>query len=301
MSPEVSVVICAKNEEHRLPRQLAALDRQQGAPEFEVIVVDDGSTDRTREIALSWIAAGGHACSRARVVPGGEDGGIPAARNRGALAAQGRVLAFCDADDEVRPGWVAALAAAAREGTVLGGMVVPRAVAGANPARLAARTLTPTSYLPHVSGCNTALLLRDYLTLGGCDESLPRYGFEDVEFSWRAQESGFLLVGVDDAVVDYTLSSSRASVRKRFLLGQGRVLMARRFPRYDGATYTLRSTLAELLRALRGAVVGSARSRRPDRKALSHVVACAGRVVGAVRHPARRPAPPPRLIPGSAA
>lgn len=301
MSLEVSVVICAKDEERRLPRQLAALDRQQGAPDFEVIVVDDGSTDRTREVVQAWIAAGGHACVGARIVGGGERGGIPAARNRGALAAQGRVLAFCDADDEVRPGWVAALAAAAREGTVLGGLVVPRAVAGAEPERLVARTLIPTSYLPHVSGSTFALLLRDYLTLGGCDESLPRYGFDDVEFSWRAQESGFTLLGLEDAVVDYTLSSSRASVRKRFLLGQGRVLMARRFPRYDAATYTLRSTLAELLRALRGAVVGSVRSRRPDRKAVSHVVACAGRVVGAVRHPLRRPAPPPRLIPGSTA
>ena len=48
---DVSVVICALNEERRIGRQLAALDAQIDAPPFEVIVVDNGSTDGTVAVA----------------------------------------------------------------------------------------------------------------------------------------------------------------------------------------------------------------------------------------------------------
>jgi len=82
---KVSIIIPAKNEEVLLPRLLSALQRQT-YHDFEVIVADAFSTDRTRELAA--------ACG-ARIV----DGGMPGpGRNRGADAATGELLFFMDAD-----------------------------------------------------------------------------------------------------------------------------------------------------------------------------------------------------------
>lgn len=85
--PLVSVVVITLNEEKRLPRLLACL-AAQSFQDFEVIVADAKSTDRTRAIAKTW---------GARVVRGGLPG---IGRNAGARAARGRLLQFFDADVE---------------------------------------------------------------------------------------------------------------------------------------------------------------------------------------------------------
>jgi len=82
---KLSIVIPAKNEERFLPKLLASI-RDQSFSDYEVIVADASSTDRTREIAASF---------GARVV----DGGMPGpGRNRGAEVAQGQLILFLDAD-----------------------------------------------------------------------------------------------------------------------------------------------------------------------------------------------------------
>lgn len=82
---KLSIVIPTKNEEALLPRLLASI-REQDFSDYEVIVADANSTDKTREIAESF---------GARVV----DGGMPGpGRNRGAEAAKGEILFFMDSD-----------------------------------------------------------------------------------------------------------------------------------------------------------------------------------------------------------
>lgn len=83
--PKLSIIIPSKNEEKGLPQTLASL-REQTFQDFEIIVADNNSTDRTREIAKQ----GG-----ARI----SEGGMPSAgRNRGAEHALGLIFAFVDAD-----------------------------------------------------------------------------------------------------------------------------------------------------------------------------------------------------------
>src|SRR6266545_1529120 len=97
---KVSVIVAARNAEMTLPGCLAALDAQQfPRADFEVIVVDDGSTDRTAEAAC---AAGASVIS----IP---SSGPAAARNRGAAIASGELLVFTDADCAPDPGWLRAL------------------------------------------------------------------------------------------------------------------------------------------------------------------------------------------------
>lgn len=293
---EISVILCALDEEERIGRQLRALDAQVGAPPFEVVVVDNGSRDRTVEVVRTWIASQGRVAATAVLVDAEATPGIPAARNAGVLAASGEIFAFCDADDEVDPGWVAAMAAAVDGDVLVGGrLLVPTAESegerdlyGSGPVR--------TSYLPHVGGANFGVSRTVYMDVGGFDESLPRYGFDDVDFSWRVQEAGYPLRYAPEAIVRFTLSGGTASVRKRFLLGQGRVLMARRFPRYDSTDYTLRRTLVDAVRAFR-ALAGALLTRRSAARARASVaVAAAGRVVGAVRYRPGSPALRRRLL-----
>ncbi|PMC74788.1 glycosyltransferase [Brachybacterium sp. UMB0905] len=293
---EVSVVICALNEEHRIRRQLNALDAQVEAPAFEVIVVDNGSTDRTAEVVRSWIARSRRLADDARLVDASSTPGIPAARNAGVRAASGRVIAFCDADDQVQPGWVAAMAQAVVDGVIAGGRVIAFEPSGELRGDLYGPGLTATPYLPYVGASNLGVSRSLYLKLGGMDESLPRYGFEDVDFSWRAQEAGYHLVHAPDAVVHFSLSDTSASVRKRFQLGQGRVLMARRFPRYDSTEYTLRSTSATLLGHGVALLHGLITTRSVDRRRAAAAVASAGNLVGALRYRGKNSLPPRRML-----
>ncbi|MFH0961191.1 MAG: glycosyltransferase [archaeon] len=94
--PEISVVIPALNEEEYLPKLLSDLKKQVDAPQFEIIVADGGSKDRTRELARK---------AGARIVRGGNSPAI--ARNGGARFARGELVFFLDADVRVPQKFVA--------------------------------------------------------------------------------------------------------------------------------------------------------------------------------------------------
>jgi glycosyltransferase involved in cell wall biosynthesis len=96
-SPAVSVVIAAYNAERTLSETLKSIGAQTFR-DFEVIVVDDGSTDGTSEV-VGEIAAGAGAASPRMICQRQPNRGPAAARNRGFDAARGRYLAFVDADD----------------------------------------------------------------------------------------------------------------------------------------------------------------------------------------------------------
>ncbi|MBP8846398.1 MAG: glycosyltransferase [Thermoanaerobaculia bacterium] len=99
---DVSVVIPTFNRRRILGEVLQALDDQQGAPPFEIVVVDDGSTDGT----FDWLGerATAHPVRRLRQ----QNRGPAAARNRGVAAAAGAIVAFLGDDTVPEPGWLAA-------------------------------------------------------------------------------------------------------------------------------------------------------------------------------------------------
>ncbi len=108
--PFVSVVIPARDAEATIGEQLAALAEQRYNGDWEVVVADNGSTDATAATVERWRQR----LPALRVLPVGAAKGINTARNAGALAARGEHLLYCDADDVVRPGWIAGLARAPR-------------------------------------------------------------------------------------------------------------------------------------------------------------------------------------------
>jgi glycosyltransferase involved in cell wall biosynthesis len=113
---EVSVIVPARDAAETIRATLRALGAQTESA--EVIVVDNGSEDATAEIARS-------SALRPRVIQLPRGGGPGQARNAGARAASGEVLAFTDADCEPEPGWLAEGLKRTAEADLIQGRVTP--------------------------------------------------------------------------------------------------------------------------------------------------------------------------------
>jgi hypothetical protein len=111
-----TVIVPARDAEATLPRTLAALADQEGAPSFEVVVADDGSSDGTAAIAER---------AGVRVVHGHANAAV--------AAASGAVLAFCGADCRPSPGWLAAGTQALEDADLVQGRIMPEKRLGAGP------------------------------------------------------------------------------------------------------------------------------------------------------------------------
>ena len=98
MPPAVSVITAAHDAEATLAAAIGSV-RAQTDPDWEMLIVDDASTDGTKELAAAWAARD----PRIGVIARAENGGAAAARNEGIRAARGRFIAFLDADDRWRP------------------------------------------------------------------------------------------------------------------------------------------------------------------------------------------------------
>jgi glycosyltransferase involved in cell wall biosynthesis len=183
--PAVSVVIPAYNAERTIGRVLEALAAQD-APVDEVIVVDDGSTDTTAEIAAS------HGASVLRTDGSGFAGG---ARNAGWDVAKGDVVVFLDSDVVPAPGWGSALRRAIDEfpGTVVG---AARTFKAQTPWGWVAHLQCETPYLPRGAPRRVAFV-PSYCVAVPRDVPLrwdPSYGGEDGVFCAQALDMGLELV-----------------------------------------------------------------------------------------------------------
>src|SRR5438552_16169255 len=149
--PEVSVIVPARNEEACLRACLESLVAQRGV-DFEIIVVDDGSTDRTREIALSFATV-------KMIDPGPLPEGWTGKNNAlvaGARQAAGKWLLFTDADPIHRPGSLArGLEEAKRHGAALLSYSPDQEVQGRWPEDWRKRngTVRPCSHIRQTKKC----------------------------------------------------------------------------------------------------------------------------------------------------
>lgn len=114
---KLSIIIPCFNAGQTIAVQLEALAQQEWSQPWEIIIADNGSTDETIKIVQTYQQR----LPNLKIVDASKKRGAAHARNVGARVAQSEALAFCDADDEVAPGWVAAMGEALSEYDLVGG------------------------------------------------------------------------------------------------------------------------------------------------------------------------------------
>jgi len=190
--PSVSVVIPAYNEEKYLPLCLESIRKQDYAAEYEVIVVDNASTDNTAKIALDWGAKVVYESKRSPAC----------ARQKGAEAATGEIIAFIDADTQAPTCWLSTIMSRfvqEPETVVISG---PYAYSDAGSiAKIATYASNFISIILDqlfrkafnkggaIWGCNFAVRRSALLEVGGFDTSIRFYG-EEYELSLRLKRVG---------------------------------------------------------------------------------------------------------------
>ena len=187
-APRISVVICAYNAERTMDACLASL-RELRYPNYEVIIVDDGSQDRTTEISRRY--------PEMQLISQ-ENKGLSVARNVGLEHATGDIVAYTDSDCVVDPDWLTYLAYKfVHSGFVaVGGPNLPPPEESMVAACVAAAPGGPTHVLledevaEHIPGCNMAFTKKALLEIGGFDPLHSAAG-DDVDLCWRLQNQGY--------------------------------------------------------------------------------------------------------------
>jgi glycosyltransferase involved in cell wall biosynthesis len=229
--PRLSVVIPCLDAADTLGGQLAALAAQTFEGEWEVLVADNGSRDGSRTLVEGMQPT----FPQLRLVDAGDRRGRAHARNVGAAAATGDALLFVDADDEVAPGYLAAMAhaLAAHEFVACrydNETLNPQWARGthSNPQSDGVARYDYPDYLPHAGGGGLGIRRDVHAAVGGFDETMP--ALEDTDYCWRVQRAGHALVFVPDAVVRIRhRHDARGMFRQGWRTGRYNVLIYRRY------------------------------------------------------------------------
>ncbi|TMQ73905.1 MAG: glycosyltransferase, partial [Candidatus Eisenbacteria bacterium] len=231
--PRISVVVCTYNGAPKLRDCLEGAQRLD-YPNFEVIVVDDGSTDATAEIARQY------PCRLVRT----ENRGLSNARNTGIENATGEIVAFTDDDARPDPHWLYYVAWALRGKDLagVGGPNIPPdgdgwiAACVANAPGGPMHVLVTDREAEHIPGCNMAFRKSALEAIGGFD---PRYRVagDDVDLCWRLSARGLRLGFHGGAMVwHHRRNSLRTYWRQQHGYGKAEALLEAKWPqRYNPA------------------------------------------------------------------
>jgi GT2 family glycosyltransferase len=195
--PKVSVVVCVYNGERTMDACLASLEKIN-YPNYEVIVVNDGSTDGTRQIAEGY--------DYIRLI-NQENKGLSEARNVGVRFASGEIVAFTDADCMADPDWLTQLVARFQRSdfAAVGGPNLTPPDDSFIASCVAVSPGAPTHVLlddevaEHIPGCNMAFRREALEAIDGFDPIFRAAG-DDVDLCWRLQNKGYQ-IGFSPAAV----------------------------------------------------------------------------------------------------
>lgn len=233
--PKVSVIVCSYNGGQTLGDCLRSLD-EVTYPDFEIVLVDDGSKDNTAELVRVWLeerrarvpevtknesaeVKGQHHEARVEVYEGGgklpglihivqPNMGLSYARNAGAHAARGAIFAYTDGDCMADPDWLYFMVGTLLSGDYVGvggPNISPPAVNWIQAAVCAApggpsHVLLTDVVAEHIPGCNMAFHRAAFESVGGFDTEYRKAG-DDVDFCWRLQTNGGVIAFSPSAIV----------------------------------------------------------------------------------------------------
>ncbi len=227
LTPRVSVVVCSYNGEQTLEQCLRSLQTLD-YPDYEIILVDDGSTDNTPGIAAKFPAVRNIRQKNC---------GLSAARNVGLAAATGDIIAYTDSDCFADADWLTLLVhqlEVSGAAAVGGPNLTPEdgwtagcvAAAPGQPSHV----LESDEIAEHIPGCNMAFR-RDSLTaIGGFDINFRKAG-DDVDVCWRLQSAGCKITFAPGAFVwHHRRQTVRAYLKQQAGYGAAEALLAQKHP-----------------------------------------------------------------------
>ncbi|GJL55958.1 MAG: hypothetical protein NPIRA02_30900 [Nitrospirales bacterium] len=225
--PHISVVVCSYNGSRTIRDCLEAL-QQLAYPQYEVIVVNDGSTDNTEDIAREYPC---------RVISTTNQG-LSNARNTGMRAASGDIVAYTDDDAYPDPHWLTYLAHMflTTSHAAIGGPNLPpkddgwiaECVAHAPGGPI--HVLLDDQLAEHIPGCNMAFRKRHLQAIGGFDPQYRAAG-DDVDICWRLQERGWTIGFHASAQVwHHRRNSIRTYWKQQRGYGRAEALLEKKWP-----------------------------------------------------------------------
>ena len=213
---KLRVIVCCYNAEETIGETLDAFINQLWDEAWEVIVVDNRSTDHSKQVVEQYRQR----LPNLRTVDGSERQGQPYASNVGVQQALGESIAFCDADDVVAPGWVEAMGNALAVHDFVAARMETQKLNEAwvlesrgRPQHEGLQIYHYPPYLPHAGGGTLGCKRSLFLASGGFDESLPI--LHDTDFCWRLQRSGVQLHFVPEAVIHIRFRPSLSAIYRQ--------------------------------------------------------------------------------------
>lgn len=257
---KLSIIIPCYNSAATIANQLEALGRQRWSYPWEIIVVDNDSTDETPAILQQYQRKLPHL----RWVIARERQGAAYARNVGVKEALSDALAFCDADDEAAPGWVAAMGEALQQYDCVAGRLEAEKL---NAPDILKRRQCPQEnglqeyqyppFLPHAATSNLGVKKSVHQTVGCFDESLLR--LSDTDYCWRLQLAGFEIHFIPEALIHYRFRmSARDTYHQAYLWGMYNVFLYKKYRPLGMPPLTLADSLegwSSVIRRLPGSLI----------------------------------------------
>ncbi|MFH0933487.1 MAG: glycosyltransferase, partial [Nitrospirota bacterium] len=250
MQKQISIIIPTYNSAQVLRKCLESLGSQTISSEgYEVIVVDDGSTDGTRDIVAKYPAQYIYQQNR----------GPAATRNYGVSQAQGEIILFTDADCEPQPNWIEEMIEPMNDNQVVGVKGTYKTRQKELVARLVQieyehkyERMKKFKYIDFIDTYSAGYRKDIFLKYGGFDERYPKASVEDQEFSFRLSRDGYKMVFNPEAVVYHKHSASLIDyLKKKYKIAFWKVFLLKRHPgKLKTDTHTPQSLKIQMILAL---------------------------------------------------
>ncbi len=279
----VSVIIPVYNGVRTIGEQLDALRGQDYSDDWEIIVVNNCSTDNTVNLIQTYQQSMPHL----RLVHALQKRNRAYARNVGTQAAHGDVFLFCDADDVVAPGWVSAMVKGLENHDLAAGRLE---VGRLNSSSNWKRSEVPNGakqpilgFLPYVVSANLGVSRRAFESVHGFSEVFTRS--QDVDFTWRLQIHGYFIKDIPEAIVYYRYRDTFwQSFKQTVKFADAHVLLYKHFACYGMPRSPVKEAGQRYLWLAKKAKCLLGRSPQAKMKWLYQFELSWGRLLGSIRY-----------------